>query len=114
MSDRRLAELFALLDEERQAILTSRYDRLSPLVARKERLLAELNAAGHRPEVLRRVGQEISRNQSVLAAATAGLRDALARLGERRKVAAGFATYGRDGRLNTVKGRKATRLERKA
>lgn len=93
-------KLLDLLEEERAALLSANLAVLPALVARKEKLVVALNRVNPTqldPVIALRLG----RNQALLQASMAGLRDARsAILGVSGK--AEFRTYDRRGNHTTV------------
>lgn len=115
MADGILKRLEALLAVERAAVLEADYGVLAELAPKKARLIERLEAAGLDGEALAQAGAGLRRNQTLLAAALAGLREASGRSEARRAVAASFSTYDRTGALSTVRGAAAgSGLEKKA
>lgn len=112
--DRGIAPLLALLEDERRAILDGRFDRLEAIGAGKAQWLARLADAEPDAALLTRIGRIVSRNQRLLLAAMAGLRDGAQRLAGIRDGATGFRAYGRDGRQATISADARPGFERKA
>lgn len=108
------APLLALLEDERRAILDGRFDRLDLIGEGKAQWLAALADADPGAVLLARVGRIAARNQRLLAAAMAGLRDGALRLSRIREGAAGFRAYGRDGSQATIATGARPGFERKA
>lgn len=94
----------ALLMEEREAILTGDLDALEGLAARKLAGLDRISA----DDVDQGLRDEADRNQRLIGASMAGLRSAIARLAEIRKVAGGLQGYDSDGRALTISNERAT------
>jgi flagellar biosynthesis/type III secretory pathway chaperone len=96
-----LAALLRLLDDEREGLLRGRLAEVAAVADRKARLIAALNAAPD-PAGLVRVKAAAERNQRLLEAAAAGVKDVRARLAEVRQSAGTLATYTPEGARQTV------------
>lgn len=88
-----------LLDDERAAILAGAFDRLDRMAARKEALFTRLAEEAVPPSRLARIARSVGRNQRLLAASLAGLREAGARLKVLRSVRDSFSSYDARGTL---------------
>jgi flagellar biosynthesis/type III secretory pathway chaperone len=91
------AALRHLLEEERQLLLSGDFAPLARLAEAKEKALA--SASDFDSATLARLGPLLHRNQSLLAASLAGIRDTTSRIRTMREIARGLSTYGRDGKL---------------
>ncbi len=103
MSDGTGDLILDLLDDERAAILAGAFDRLGRIAADKETLFTRLAQDG--PPAgpgIARIAARVERDQRLLAAAIAGLRDAGARLRVLRAVRDGFSSYDARGVRATV------------
>lgn len=113
-----LLKLRSLLEQEREALMRADLERLDALAVRKTALLERLEPHQETPreprerQLAEAVAAETQRNQALIEAALAGVRDAqdvIARARKPRK----HNTYGRDGRRETM-GDSPSRLERRA
>lgn len=100
------------LDADRAALLSADFAALSDTAIRNARLIDRLATEVHPAADLARVSAAVARNTELLAAALAGIRDAMARQAAIAATRDGFATYARDGHRETVGARPA--VERKA
>jgi flagellar biosynthesis/type III secretory pathway chaperone len=96
------SELERLLAEERAILLSGRLGEIMSVADRKTELLARLAASPANLSDWRRLQQTARRNQDLLDAAAAGLRDARARLIEVRQSSVTLSTYSSDGVRRTV------------
>ena len=97
--------VFDLLEAERSIILRGTFAELAPIAARKERLFARLADGRLTAGQLRRISAQVARNQTLLAAAMAGVQDVVDRLAILRRAADGFNTYdslGQKSEVNTA------------
>lgn len=95
-----------LLEAERAVILSGTFDELAPIAVRKEKLFARLAEGRVTPGRLRRIAVQVGRNQALLAAAMAGVQEAVDRLAVLRRAADGFNTYdslGQKSEVNTAR-----------
>lgn len=105
--------LGALLEEERRLILSGDYRGLEPLTEQKAALLAVIDTVAESAERrdLARLARAARRNQTLLVAASEGLRAAMRRLAELQNLHSGRGTYGAGGQRNgAVEG---VRIERR-
>lgn len=105
-------DIAAVLAAERAALLSGAFDQLDGLGSRKEALFAALRMIPADPVRLRKIGQDVSRNQILLQAALAGIRAATERMGALRTTMSGFQAYGREGQREMVTSVRP-RVERK-
>lgn len=98
-TDRLVAEVEALLAEERRLLLDGQLEGLAPLQERKETLAARLAPLRPQlpPEQVARLHGQALRNQALLTAAAQGVRGIANRLAVIRQIAAGDGTYSPDG-----------------
>jgi flagellar biosynthesis/type III secretory pathway chaperone len=96
-----LAALLRLLDDEREGLLRGRLADVAALADRKARLIAAVGAATDMTTI-GRIRAAAERNQGLLNAAAAGVKDVRARLAEVRQSAGTLATYTPDGAKQTV------------
>lgn len=113
----RLRRLANQLEQDRQALLTGRTERLSKADRRREeaerdleRLPADL-AERHAGEI-RRIQRLATRNQRLLAAYLEGARDAAKRLATIDSTQRGIGAYGRNGTRIDPAETRATRERR--
>ena len=104
MRDPHLTTLLDLLATEAEAIITGHYDVLDGLVTDKLALFDHLPNAQASPQDLRLIAQNISRNQTLLAAAMKGVSIAKDRLTALQKVRDGLQVYDQSGQfaLSTI------------
>jgi flagellar biosynthesis/type III secretory pathway chaperone len=95
-TDKMLRQLEAVLDEERQHLLSGDLIRLTQLAKRKVNLSAALAIDDLPHDVLARFAGLSARNQTLLEAARDGLNAARKRLGEIQR-GAPMGTYSREG-----------------
>lgn len=99
-----IADLDALLQEERAALLRGDLDGVAQLHDTKERLiddLSRLDAELARDE-LAELNQKVERNQALLNGALAGIRSVSRRLAAVRRVRQSLEFYGEDGSKSQV------------
>lgn len=99
----RIAELEALLEDERELLRRGAIESLARLAQRKAGLLAGLSAQAPDAAAYTRIRRALERNGRMLAAAGEGLRDAAARLRQLREGEA-LVTYDDCGRKRTLAG----------
>lgn len=73
MSERRIAQLRTLLEEEKQALLRADFDSLATLADRKEAIIVQLSADPLRGNTLQELRDANARNQALLAAIAKGI-----------------------------------------
>lgn len=102
-----------ILGQERSALMTGDYGRLTDFAAEKDRLLPLIAAAQPSRTALHDLQRAMTTNQTLGAAALRGVRTAKARLGALAQVETTLTTYDRDGRI-AVRGTPGATIERKA
>jgi hypothetical protein len=102
-----------LLERERALILAGDFDGLARQASEKTASLAGLAAQSGNPATFERLRRAALRNQSLIGAATRGLRAAQARLAALHDPQAALRTYGRDG-VPTNLGSPAHGINRRA
>lgn len=102
MADNATTAILDLLEKERAMILTGDFDELAPLAPRKDALFARIGGESADADSLDRIGRSLARNQTLLAAALDGIKDAATRLGIVNDLRRGFATYDSAGQKSTV------------
>lgn len=105
--------LASLLEQEREAMLTGRFDDLGNLIQEKARLISVIEAGNPSPDSLVAIRQDADRNARLLSAALRGFRDASARIKQVRDGTAEFNTYSQSG-LRQVVGSGGQKFERRA
>jgi len=107
-----IAALEDVLDQERAAILGSRFDVLTRIVAEKERLI-KLPVPVLSPTRIAALRRKADRNQAMLLAASRGVRSAARQLHESIDRQSSLQTYDSLGQRHTqLPGRR--KLERRA
>ncbi|MGV6804360.1 MAG: flagellar biosynthesis protein FlgN [Ruegeria sp.] len=110
-----ICALEEVLDLERSALVEGGLDRLSSLTPKKENLIGKINSLqvfGN--EELLRVQKKVERNQSLLNSAADGIRAAMNRLAEMRKIRQEFTTYDATGQRTGFAMRDKSKLEKRA
>ncbi|MFW8593746.1 flagellar biosynthesis protein FlgN [Cribrihabitans neustonicus] len=108
-------ELDVILDRERSALMDGNLGQLEELLARKENLITQLNAAHElEPDSLKQVQNKVSRNQQLLDSAMEGIRSVASRMAELRRIRKGLDVYDRSGRKTRYGTRGSTKLEKRA
>ena len=112
--DRIIAQLDALLDDERAALLDGDLSRIGSGVAEKERLVQALNATADRAQDLAALQAKMTRNQSLLDGALQGIRSVAARMANYRQIRKSMDTYDGQGRKHTIPGEVARTVQKRA
>ncbi len=99
------------LRKEQAALLAGDFARLAALSDQKPPLFGVLPAADLDAPVLQRIAGMVRRNQVLLAAAIAGIKEASARI-EGFRAGHEFLSYGKEGQRESVAGLRST-LERR-
>lgn len=104
-----------LLDEERAALLSGEFDRLSDLLPKKEHLIETLSGnASNADGDLSPLQEKLARNQTLLQSAMEGIRAVADRMAELRRVRHGLQTYGNSGERSDVAVNVRRVLEKRA
>jgi len=105
-----LDKVEALLDREREALLTGQFETVQALAIEKDKLRAHSDLPTSPPPAqVKRLKDKSDRNQQLFAAALKGVRSVALRLQSFRKNGSALNTYGRDGaRQNTDSSRQTT------
>jgi len=106
MRDGPTQPILDLLAAERSIILSGTFDGLAQIAVRKEKLFARLADGQVTAGRLRRISAQVERNQTLLAAAMAGVQEAVERLAVLLRAADGFNTYdslGQKSEVNTAR-----------
>ncbi len=106
--------LLALLDAERTAIMSGAFDTLAGQANQKEELFDSF-ATEITPDsaLLHLLGARVKRNQELLQAAMAGVRDVQSRMAELNEAQSTLNTYDRTGQPSQI-ARHQGKLEHKA
>lgn len=97
-----IADLHALLDDEKAAILDARFVALPALEAAKAHLLAELKEINPEQRHLLQIKAKLDENQSLLLSAIKGVSAARDRIAALHHVQQGLSVYDASGHLATV------------
>lgn len=93
----------ALLERERDALLSGTLDTLESIAAEKARLIAALaSRPGRDPARLARLARQAAQNQTLLEAALGGLRRAAARIAAHAAGPCGLDTYDASGTRHSL------------
>jgi hypothetical protein len=106
--------LVALVEEERDALLTGDFERMADLVAEKQSLAAILEKDPDAVEILSPLRAAMERNQQLYDRALEGLRSVTARVGELDAARRSIRTYDRLGQEQRIGSASKTTLERRA
>ena len=110
-----MADLDALLEEEREALLTGALHRIEELMQRKSALIdTYVLASADKPDALADLQGRLGRNQVLFDQALAGIRNVAARLGTLRRLRKTLETYDRNGQKSALVTSEENRLERRA
>ncbi len=109
-----IAQLDALLETERAALLRGDLQAIADTVARKEQLIGTLNTGVARQADLSGLHHKLRRNQALLDGALLGIRAVSARIAAYRQIRKSMDTYDRDCRKLTIPGDISRKVERRA
>ena len=110
-----IRKLDALLDVERDALISGQLEMLGEIVEEKEALIEELNAAEiANSDALAPVNTKVQRNQALLENALDGIRAVSKRLAELREVRRAFDTYDRRGQKSQLRTNALQSVEKRA
>lgn len=113
--ERLIAELHALLDRERQALLDGDLRGIGALMEEKAALVEELaGGATEDTEKLAPLHLKFRRNQELFDQALAGIRNVAERLGTLREMRRSMNVYDSSGRRETIESTAEKRLEKRA
>lgn len=108
-------ELDDILDQERSALVRGALDQIEDLLARKEKIIAQLNTIDNLERTaLAQVQTKVSRNQELLNSAMEGIRSVATRMAELRRVKKGLDVYDRAGRKESYGTTMGQRLEKRS
>ena len=102
MAKRDVSALAALMDRERQLLLSGDLAALARLVPEKTRLAAALPRAGADRDAVEALSRSAHRNARLLSAALSGIQSAQLRLSAARETPPNLKTYDRGGRRQTL------------
>ena len=103
MTSNQIDELLGLLEEERQAALTVDLDRLADLAKQKESKISQLDIAVLNSESSEKVGNELRRNQAILAAMIKGVQSVRSHLKQSFVSSGEVNIYSKSGALQVVR-----------
>ncbi|SDX82650.1 hypothetical protein [Citreimonas salinaria] len=109
-----LERLKAIVEAEREALLSGDFERLTALLPDKEQALAEVEGAGSTPDSLRDLHRRVERNQALYDRALAGVRAVIGRIAELGEVKKSIGTYDSAGKRRTIDIPKHAHLEKRA
>ena len=110
-----ISAIDALLDDERQALLTGDFDALQKILDQKEDLIKVLSTQhGSDFSGMQMLAPQIERNQELLSHALDGVRAVARRLAELRQVRESLDTYDATGRRKSVPAQSEHSLEKRA
>jgi hypothetical protein len=113
MADNTLTQLFALLADERHALLGARYDALAEIAVTKERCLQHLARTPPSKKGLQTLKSRLSENQRLIAAALRGVETARKRVEALEDVRDVLTTYDPFGKM-TLTSKAQKTVEKKA
>ena len=110
-----IAELDALLEEERTALFEGELEKLVSLIERKKELIEALNTFGltGNDELLTLQGKA-ARNQALLDSALKGIKSVSNRLATLQKVRKSLQTYDASGQKKTIESTQTGKFEKRA
>ncbi|THH35321.1 flagellar biosynthesis protein FlgN [Aliishimia ponticola] len=113
--DALIRQLDALLDVEREALLSGKLEELQNIVTEKEDLIHRLGEADvDQIGQLSPVNDKVVRNQALLEQALKGIRSVAKKLGEIRQARKTFDTYDQRGHKNRIEAETAPSVEKRA
>ncbi|MGX0875333.1 hypothetical protein ACSSV4_000005 [Roseovarius sp. MBR-154] len=112
--DRLAAQLDALLETERAALLRGDLGAIAAGVAEKERLIAAFEALGPRHVGLADLQAKVIRNQALFDGALQGIRSVALRIANFRRIRKSMETYDQQGRKQTIPGDIVRTVEKRA
>lgn len=108
-----LAKLFAILEDERRALLTARYDALPGLAAQKDKYLRGLELTPPAKTTLQALKTKMRENQDLITAALRGVEAARKRITALEDVRDRLTTYDPSGNMSLMPNTQKT-FEKKA
>ncbi len=113
--DELIRKLDALLDIERDALLSGQLEMLGEIVEEKEVLIDALNTVEiASSDTLAPVNTKVQRNQALLENALDGIRAVAKRLAELREIRRAFDTYDSRGQKNQIRTNPLQSVEKRA
>ncbi|WP_121061449.1 flagellar export chaperone FlgN [Chachezhania antarctica] len=110
-----IAALDALLEDERQALVTGDLENLQEYMEQKSAIIDRLNSLDDlNAEQLAPVQSKVQRNQALLGGALDGIRAVADRMAEMRRVRQGLETYDRSGQRTSLSAPSRPKVERRA
>ncbi|MCH5375602.1 MAG: flagellar biosynthesis protein FlgN [Planctomycetes bacterium] len=110
-----IAQLDALLDRERSALLNGDLESLATLTSDKEALMAQIDSShALKPAHLETVHAKVTRNQALLNSALEGIRAVADRMADLRRVRQSLETYDKSGRRTEIRTRAGSSVEKRA
>ncbi len=103
----------ALIEAERDALLSGDLERVADLLGEKEGLIEELNQQGDDLETLAPIRAGLRRNQELFDHALSGLRTVVSRLGSLQHLSKSLETYDAQGRRTCIEAPR-NQVERRA
>lgn len=108
-------ELDDILEQEREALVLGKLEKLQDLLQRKDALISDLNTLDEaEASNLEIINEKVSRNQLLLDSAMQGIRSVAARMQELRRVRKGLDVYDKAGRKNSYATSSSLKLEKRA
>ncbi|MBZ0229206.1 MAG: hypothetical protein K8F58_12275 [Bauldia sp.] len=110
-----LPALDDLLERERAALLSGRFDRLAPLLDEKTRLIGRLDASGADARAgLDGLRDKAIRNQALFDGTLQGIRRAGGRIAALSQLRQAFETYDETGQRRRIGGDTPGKMEKRA
>lgn len=106
--------LEALIQSEREALMSGDLERIAEILAQKEPLISELLSEPLAAEKIAPIRRDLKRNQELFDHALSGIRAVADRLADLNKARAGLETYDAQGRKSAIVSATRTNLQRKA
>ncbi|WP_424977634.1 flagellar biosynthesis protein FlgN [Leisingera sp. S232] len=108
-------ELDQILDQERTALVAGNLEKMENLLARKEKIIGQLNSISElERQPLELVQTKLTRNQDLLDSAMQGIRSVATRMAELRRIRKGLDVYDQSGRRTRYGTRNGAKLEKRA
>lgn len=109
-----LERLKTFIKDEKEALLTGNFERISELLEEKAALLAEIPHLEKDEEMLAPVRAGLRRNEELFDHALAGLRNVANRVGQANRLRKSLDTYDEAGRRTSLGEPGGKTLERRA
>lgn len=108
-------ELDAILESEKQALLSGKLDEIGALLERKEQAIEKLSILEHLDSTTFTIlTGKMKRNQVLLDSALEGIRSVAGRLAELRRVKRSLDTYTSNGKKQSIDIGDAGKIEKRA